>query len=77
MNLLIVENEKKTTNLGLTTISNIIDTEKEKVYRKAVLSDFINDTSIPVLDNFSSIKFEKSKRYRIQGEFGEKKYIKP
>jgi hypothetical protein len=47
--------------------------EKDKVYRKAVLSDFITDTSktTTVLDNSHAIQFEKSKSYRIQGEFGE------
>ncbi len=52
-----------------------------KVYRKAILSDFITDTPSNGLDNCTAYKFEKSnekpKNYRIQGEFGQKKFIKP
>tara|TARA_B100000902_G_scaffold182719_1_gene175454 strand:- start:1817 stop:2062 length:246 start_codon:yes stop_codon:yes gene_type:complete len=55
--------------------------KKPKVYRKAILSDFITDTPSNGLDNCTAYKFEKSnekpKNYRIQGEFGQKKFIKP
>ena len=59
-------------------LNNILKTEKTRVFRKAVLSDFIKDTSIQNLDipNPNSNKI-KTKKYRIQGEFGEKKFIKP
>ena len=59
----------------------IPDGKKPKVYRKAILSDFITDTPSNGLDNCTAYKFEKSnekpKNYRIQGEFGQKKFIKP
>jgi len=51
--------------------------ENKKVFRKAVLSDFINETTSQTVQKSTSNKFEKCKKYRIQGEFGEKKFIKP
>lgn len=50
--------------------------ENSVVYRKAVLSDFMEDTKIEKLDYSSPTKC-KTKKYRIQREYGEKKYIKP
>ena len=46
------------------------------------MSDFFTDTNLSSLDkkNLNQHKFKKSSSihsYRIQGEFGEKKYIKP
>jgi len=58
-------------------LEKINEIEKKKVYRKAVLSDFMKDPPKMVLDSHPSIKIDKSQRYRIQGEFGEKKFIKP
>ena len=53
-----------------------LNMDKPKVFRKAVLSDFIQDTNIQNLNNHLPNKC-KTKKYRIQGEYGEKKYIKP
>ena len=50
---------------------------QKKVYRKAVLSDFITDFNLPKLDKKNFKNNEKIKDYRIQGEFGQKKFIKP
>ena len=50
---------------------------QKKVYRKAVLSDFITDFNLPNLDKKNLKNNEKIKDYRIQGEFGQKKFIKP
>lgn len=54
-----------------------IKPEKEKVFRKAVLADFLNDTRNLVSEKPPPNTSEKEKRYRIQKEFGEKKFIKP
>ena len=54
-----------------------MNNKKKKVYRKAVLSDFITDINLPDHDKKSFINNEKIKKYRIQGEFGQKKFIKP
>lgn len=68
----------------MTELEQIIKTTKKTVYRKATLSDFFTDTdtNLSSLDkkNLNQHKFKKSSSihsYRIQGEFGEKKYIKP
>ena len=42
--------------------------EKPKVSRRAVLSDFIQDTNVHNSD--SHINKSKTKKYRIQGEYG-------
>ena len=46
--------------------------------RKAVLSDFLNNTDTSVSSNtLHPIRDDKPKQYRIQNEYGEKKFIKP
>ena len=46
--------------------------------RKAVLSDFLNNTDTSVSSNtLHPIRDNKPKQYRIQNEYGEKKFIKP
>lgn len=46
--------------------------------RKAVLSDFLNNTDTSVSSNtLRPIRDDKPKQYRIQNEYGEKKFIKP
>lgn len=46
--------------------------------RKAVLSDFLNNTDTSVSSNtLHPIRDDKLKQYRIQNEYGEKKFIKP
>ena len=57
-------------------LDNFLKMKKIKVFRKAVLSDFIEDTCIQKLNIHPPTKC-KTKKYRIQGEFGEKKFIKP
>lgn len=57
--------------------STTIKPKQEKVFRKAVLSDFLNDTRSLVSEKPPPNTSEKEKRYRIQKEFGEKKFIKP
>ena len=73
MNIPIIENK----NLELNILLNYIKIEKGRVFRKAVLSDFIKDTSKKILEISPSINSEKAKNYRIQGEYGERKFIKP
>lgn len=51
--------------------------EKERVFRKAVLADFLIDPNNQVSEKTPPNKSEKEKKYRIQKEFGEKKFIKP
>lgn len=50
---------------------------EKKVYRKAVLADFITEPKNDSLDKKKINKNDKIKNYRIQGDLGEKKYIKP
>ena len=62
--------------------NNIIETinkvGKNKKMRKAVLSDFFtNNDDKPINTNNKPIINDKLKRTRIQGEYGEKKFIKP
>ena len=57
--------------------SNTIKSKQEKVFRKAVLADFLVDTRSLVSEKPPPNTTEKEKRYRIQKEFGEKKFIKP
>ncbi len=57
--------------------STTIKSKQEKVFRKAVLADFLVDTRSLVSEKPPPNKSEKEKRYRIQKEFGEKKFIKP
>lgn len=57
--------------------STTIKSKQEKVFRKAVLADFLVDTRILVSEKPPPSTSEKEKRYRIQKEFGEKKFIKP
>ena len=57
--------------------STTIKPEKDKVFRKAVLADFLIDTRNLVSEKPPPTTSEKEKRYRIQKEFGEKKFIKP
>jgi len=68
-------------NKEIQTESNIlleyIKNQDKKVFRKALLSDFINDISKKNLNNSVIKGSEKTKGYRIQGEYGEKKFIKP
>lgn len=66
----------------MTEFEQVINITKKKVYRKATLSDFFTDTNLSSLNkkNLNQHKFKNSEsilKYRIQGEFGEKKYIKP
>ena len=57
--------------------STTIKPKQEKVFRKAVLADFLIDTRSLVSEKPPPTTSEKEKRYRIQKEFGEKKFIKP
>ncbi len=57
--------------------STTIKPRQEKVFRKAVLADFLIDTRSLVSEKPPPNTSEKEKRYRIQKEFGEKKFIKP
>lgn len=57
--------------------STTIKSKQEKVFRKAVLADFLIDTRSLVSEKPPPTTSEKEKRYRIQKEFGEKKFIKP
>ena len=57
--------------------STTIKPKQEKVFRKAVLADFLIDTRSLGLEKPPPNTTEKEKRYRIQKEFGEKKFIKP
>tara|TARA_B100000963_G_C22210273_1_gene486981 strand:+ start:48 stop:269 length:222 start_codon:yes stop_codon:yes gene_type:complete len=57
--------------------STTIKSKQEKVFRKAVLADFLVDTRSLVSEKPPPTTSEKEKRYRIQKEFGEKKFIKP
>ncbi len=46
--------------------------------RKAVLADFLDNTDTLKFPNIlQSNQHEKPKHYRIQNEYGEKKFIKP
>ena len=46
--------------------------------RKAVLSDFLNNTDASMYQNTEHpLQRDKPKQYRIQNEYGEKKFIKP
>ena len=46
--------------------------------RKAVLSDFLNNTDTTISSNtLQPVRDDKPKQYRIQNEYGEKKFIKP
>ena len=49
---------------------------KDKVLRKAELNDIFGNTSSNQQLAKKESK-EKIKKYRLQGEFGEKKFIKP
>ena len=57
--------------------STTIKSKQEKVFRKAVLADFLVDTRTLVSEKPPPNTSEKEKRYRIQKEYGEKKFIKP
>ena len=57
--------------------STTLKPKQEKVFRKAVLADFLIDTRSLVSEKPPPNTTEKEKRYRIQKEFGEKKFIKP
>jgi len=46
--------------------------------RKAVMGDFLNNVDMSCRANtLPPLSYEKPKNYRIQDEFGEKKFIKP
>ena len=49
--------------------------ENKNVMRKAVNSDFFGNSDQNI--NNLSCEGEKIKKYRLQGEHGEKKFIKP
>ena len=54
---------------------------KNPPYRKALMCDFMNENETP-LNKFEhvydqSTQFDKPNDYRIQGEYGAKKFIKP
>ncbi len=70
-------NKKESTVYPVMNSSTTITPQKKKVFRKAVLADFLIDTRNLVSEKPPPNTFEKEKRYRIQKEFGEKKFIKP
>jgi len=70
-------NKKESTVYPVMKSSTTNKPEKEKVFRKAVLADFLIDTRNLVSEKPPPNTSEKEKRYRIQKEFGEKKFIKP
>ena len=71
-------NKNKEIQIDSNILLEYIKNQDKKVFRKAVLSDFINDTSKNKNINNSTLNnSEKTKSYRIQGEYGEKKFIKP
>jgi hypothetical protein len=57
------------------TLNKLNNDLKNKKMRKAVTADFF--TSVKKPKNNKSIKFDKPKDYRLQVEYGEKKFIKP
>ena len=69
--------KKKKRQTKLKNQSECIKDESNKIYRRAVLSDFIDDVSIKTSNNTYLNNIEKAKGYRLQGEYGEKKFIKP
>jgi hypothetical protein len=69
--------KKESTVYPIMNSSTTIKPEKEKMFRKAVLADFLIDTRNLVSEKPHPNTSEKEKRYRIQKEFGEKKFIKP
>ncbi len=70
-------NKKDSTVYPVMSSSTTIKSKQEKVFRKAVLADFLVDTRSLVSEKPPPTTSEKEKRYRIQKEFGEKKFIKP
>ena len=69
--------KKKKRKTQLKNQSECAKNENNKIYRRAVLSDFIDDESIKTSNNTYLNNIEKAKGYRLQGEYGEKKFIKP
>ena len=70
-------NNLKTRN-DIIKLLDKIENKNNQSFRKAVITDFItNDTNLLVNNNKFLVQQDKVKRYRIQGEFGEKKFIKP
>ena len=56
----------------------LLDNHNESKWRKAVLSDFLNNTDTSFYSNtLHPLQRDKLKQYRIQNEYGEKKFIKP
>lgn len=55
-------------------LNDFLNIKKTKKMRKAVLSDFISNVEST---KFEPIKNDKPKNYRMQDEYGEKKFIKP
>tara|TARA_Y100000992_G_C21141449_1_gene431577 strand:+ start:503 stop:724 length:222 start_codon:yes stop_codon:yes gene_type:complete len=68
--------KKKKRKTQLKNQSECVKNENNKIYRRAVLSDFIDDTNIKT-SNIYLNNIDKAKGYRLQGEYGEKKFIKP
>lgn len=65
-----------------TEIINKINDNHKPFMRKAKISDFTDEESNDTIENLSryeqyKIPYDKQMRYRMQGEHGEKKYIKP
>mgnify|MGYP006133600449 CR=1 FL=1 len=55
-------------------LNNILEPKKQIKMRKAVLGDFM---TTPNILSLPTVQYEKPKNYRIQDEYGEKKFIKP
>ena len=55
-----------------TDLHYFLKNKKPPIIRKAVLGDFVT-----IVDTLPPIQYEKLKNYRIQDEYGEKKFIKP
>ena len=45
--------------------------------RKAIITDFLTNPEPSCANALPPIQYEKPKHYRIQDEYGEKKFIKP
>ena len=70
--------ENNTESYQNNMIETINKVEKNKKMRKAVLSDFFTNDDKPInMKNNKHNNNDKLKRTRMQGDYGEKKFIKP
>ena len=55
----------------------LLTINKNKKWRKLTISDILDNGAYPIKHDFKIRKCERVKRYRMQKEYGAKKFIKP